>query len=242
MSQPAIQRQLMIGPDQITVGSDQLVIEAKNPMPDWEVREFSILPIYFEQKRYYLAQQHKAEPPFSVCYLLKAWPENGMDDTRFFHDYSLDAVLQREEARRRRQVNEIGFALLTPFYPLLGLLWSGVQQRLVRFGLVPHTLTGVSIFTASALLLVQGVFSIILLYALVRSGQLVVGGFLTAMIPAEAIALGPLRIPVPLLDRLLVFSFLIDTIVRYSIYLRDDQWYGGFLEWIVRRAPRNELD
>ena len=36
---------------------------------------------------------------------------------------------------------------LLPFYPFLGLLWSGTQNLLARFGLVPRSLTSISIFT-----------------------------------------------------------------------------------------------
>jgi hypothetical protein len=35
-----------------------------------------------------------------------------------------------------------------------------------------------------------------------------------------------------ILDSLLLVALIVDVPVRYSHYLRDDQWAGGFLEWL----------
>ena len=231
-----------VGPDQVTVTPEEVVIEAKHHMPDWEVLEFNVPPIYFEDRKYYLVHKGKAEAPFAVRYLLKPWPETGMNPAKFFHNYDAETVAQRDGSRRSGHRSELGYAFLLPLYPLLGLLWSGAQKGLSRFGFVPHAITGISTFTVFALLFGQGVFAAVTINAALRSGKLMLGGFVRAMVNTDYWHLGSIQIPIMLIDGLLVIAFLADVCVRYSNYLRDDQWYGGFLEWIVRKAPKNDED
>lgn len=63
-------RILQVGADKVTVRSSELVIEAKRPMPDWEVRDLNPVPIYFEEQKYQLIECRKSAPPFAVRYLL----------------------------------------------------------------------------------------------------------------------------------------------------------------------------
>lgn len=44
---------------------------------------------------------------------------------------------------------------------------------------------------------------------------------------------GPISLPVAILDGLLLLALLGDVMVRYTRYLRDEEWAGGFLEWLV---------
>jgi len=38
----------------------------------------------------------------------------------------------------------------------------------------------------------------------------------------------------------LLISLVGDVLMRYSHYLRDDQWAGGFLEWLRPRRSSQE--
>jgi hypothetical protein len=123
-------------------------------------------------------------------------------------------------------------------YPLLGLLWSGTQRRLTRFGFVPHAMSGISIFVTFCLAFGQMVFASIMLNASARTGNVIVGGFIRALAGGDHLQIGPVAIPVLLLDCLLMLALVADFPIRYSNYLREDQWAGGFLEWLVRRKQK----
>ena len=235
-------RVVRVGPDQVTITPEEVAIDCKHPMPDWEVREFTVPPIYFEDKKYYLVHKTKAAAPYTIRYLLKPWPETGLQPAKFFHNYDEEAVAQRDGARRSGHASEVGYACLVPFYPFLGLLWSGLQKRLIPFGFVPHTITGISVFTVFALLFGQGVFTVITMNATLRTGKMMIGGFVQAMFDAPYLKIGSFNFPIGIIDGLLALAFVADVAIRYSNYLRDDQWSGGFLEWIFRRAPKQDLD
>ncbi len=235
--QPETQQKTVsrIGPDQVTVRDQEVVIEAKHEMADWEVRDLNPVPIYFGEKKYHLVEKRRASPPFAVRYLLQPWPEDLSTNTKLFHAYDAETVTERDERRRGANFDEAMRKCLLPFYPFLGLLWSGTQQRLTRFGFVPHLISGASIFTVFCLCFAQGVFAVVLINASIRSGKVLVGGMIRAMLPDDHIHLGPVSIPVMLLDTLLLLSLVGDVLMRYSHYLRDDQWAGGFLEWLRPR-------
>ncbi len=238
--QTEAERILKIGPDRVTVRKTEVVIEAKRPMADWKVLDLNPVPIYFENNKYQLIEVRKAEPPLQVRYLLHPWPEGHVSSTKLFHSYDAEAVAEREGGQRSENMDEAIRWCLLPFYPFLGLLWSGVQRRLVRFGFVPHLISGISVFTCFALLFAQGSFIGILLNASARSGKLQVGGILRALASSDYLHIGPLAIPIGVLDGVMLLALLADVLVRYSHYLREDQWAGGFLEWIVRGAGKLE--
>jgi hypothetical protein len=225
---------LQVGPDRVTVTDRELIIEARHAMPDWEVREMNPIPVYFGESKYCLLQKRKAQPPYAVRYVLRPWPEGQTISAKSFHTYDAEAVAEREDCLQNERFDEVLRALLLPFYPLLGFLWSGTQRRLMRFGFVPHSITGASIFTAFALLFAQGVFAMILMNS--RYG---IGGLIRAMAREDSLHLGPIAIPFSLLDLLLSAALLIDLPARYRRYCHEDQWAGGVLEWLVRRDPKS---
>jgi len=47
-------------------------------------------------------------------------------------------------------------------------------------------------------------------------------------------------IPIALLDSVLLLAFLADVPVRYAHYLREEEWAGGFLEWMVPWSLRKK--
>jgi len=226
---------LEVGPDRVTISAEEAVIEAKSPMPDWEVREINHVPVYLRDKKYYLIEKRKAAAPYAVRYLLRPWPEYQETNATGFLSFDTEMISARDSHLRAGKIDDLGRAFLMPFYPVLGLLWSGAQKRLIRFGYVPHVITGFSIFVTFCLVFGQAVFAMILLNSSLRMGTVMVGGFLRALASADRLAVGPLTVPVGVLDGVLLLLLVVDTVVRYAHYMRDDQWAGGFLEWAVPR-------
>lgn len=120
------------------------------------------------------------------------------------------------------------------------MLWSRSQQRLLRFGYLPRTITGLSIFMTFGLLLMQCTFIALLLQASARSGNMMIGGMIRTIVGQNYIGLGPVQLPVIIFDLLLVLLLLADLGMRYTHYLRDDQWTGGFAEWLVPKTFRKK--
>ncbi len=236
---PKPPRVFEVGPDRVTIGESQAIIEARHPLRDWEVREINYVPVYLQDKKYYLVEKRKAEAPYAVRYLLHPWPEYQATNATGFLSYDTEIVRVRDAHRRANHLDDLGHAFLMPFYPLLGLLWSGLQQRLVRFGFVPHVISGFSIFFTFSLAFGQAVFAMILLNSSLRTGTVMVGGFIRSIASSDHFTLGPVAISAALIDALLLVALVLDTFVRYARYMRDDQWAGGFLEWIIpRRKPK----
>jgi len=231
-------RSIQIGPDQVTISDREVLIEAKREMPDWQVREFKVIPIYFEDKRYFLAEKRRAEPPYAFHYVLRPWPEGHIDAAALFHTYDAEAVAERDLAHRSGQQEELARLSLLPLYPFLGFLWSGPQRKLIRFGFLPQSITGASIFTGFCVMLLQGAFTAVMVNISARTGKLMLGGMIRAFAGQDHFHIGPIGIPVALLDCLLLLALLADVPVRYSLYLKEEEWAGGFLEWMVPRSWR----
>lgn len=230
------QRTFAVGPDRVTISPEQAVVEAKSAIPDWDVREINHVPIYIEENKYYLVEKRKAEAPYGMRYVLKPWPQYEATNATGFLTYDIETVQNRDSRLRENRLQDLGRAFLLPIYPILGMLWSRTQTRLTRFGFVPHAMTGFSIFTMFSLLFGQGVFTVIMLNASLRTGKIMIGGFLRAIAPGDSIQIGPLAVPVTLLDVLLAVAILVDVIARYHHYMRDEQWAGGFMEWLKPKS------
>ena len=229
---------IRIGPDQVTITDAEVVIEAKHETADWEVRTNNAPAIYFRDKKYILVEKGEAQLPYKIRYVLRPWPAGKAPNPKMFLSYGEDSVAERDSSRRGEAFNEVMWVCLLPLYPFLGLLWSRVQQRLVRFGYVPRTITGLSIFADFGMVLMQGVFVVVTINASMRVGKMLVGGIFGAMTGQAALHLGPIGIPTSLIDGLLFLACVADLCVRYSNYLREDQWTGGFLEWLMPQSRR----
>src|SRR5262245_59544696 len=129
-SQTKPARVLQVGPDRVTITDGEVVIEARRPLPDWEVREHNIPPIFFEDKKYQLVQKTKAQPPFALRYVLQPWPEGQQANARLVLAYDAATVAERDAAHRGETASDNIRFFLMPFYPFLGMLWSGTQRKL----------------------------------------------------------------------------------------------------------------
>jgi hypothetical protein len=220
----------------VTVTDNEVVIETKHEMPDWVVQTLNAPVIYFEDKKYLLVEKGEAQRPYSIRYVLRPWPAGKTANAKVFHTYDAEAVAERDSSRRGEVLNEVVWACLLPFYPFPGLLWSGAQQRLVRFGYLPRTITGIPIMVTFGLMLSQGAFIALLLIASARSGKIMIGGMIRAFMDRNYLPIGSVSVPVAVFDVLLGLLFLADMSMRYSHYLREDQWCGGFFEWLVPQS------
>ncbi len=239
---PATGETIRIGPDQVRRSCTEVVIDARHAMEEWDVREINHVPIYFADNKYYLVEKRKAQPPFAARYVLAPWPDDLSTCAKGFHSYDAETVAAREAQRRGGQWDDLVRSLLLPFYPFLGFLWSGAQKRLTRFGFIPRAISGASIFVGFCFLFAQGVFAVVLINTSLRTGKIALGGFIRALAPGDYFRVGPLSIPVMLVDMLLIVALLADVVMRYSEYLREDEWAGGFLEWIVPRSRGNDIE
>jgi hypothetical protein len=138
--------------------------------------------------------------------------------------------------RRSGQMDDIAKAFMIPLYPFLGLFWSKTQRRLCRFGFEPHAITGISIFMVFCMVFAQGVFAVVTINGSIRSGKMIVGGFLRALCSHDSLHIAGLSIPIGIFDSLFVLLLIADFAIRYTNYLREHDWCGGFAEWLFRRG------
>lgn len=233
---PVEVKALKIGRDQVTIEEKQIVIDAAAEMPDWQVREFNRSIIYFQDQKYFLRQKSPAQKPYRIRYVLEPWPVEAPTSGGCF-SYDEEAVAQRDAAIKSGQFEDVVRAFLYLFFPFLGLLWSDTKDKLARFGIVPRTVTGVSIMMTFGLVLLTGVFAKMLLMSSMKTGVVVVGGVIRAFYGKDFIELGPLSISVLWLDIVLLVCMVLDVLFRYSQHLKETDSPWGFMEWIKCLVP-----
>ena len=238
---PVEPKTIQVGPDRVTLSPRQVIIEAVRLMPDWQVREFKPSPIYFEDRKYRLIAKQPAEKPFAIRYVLEPCPESGLDAGKTFFTYDAESVAERDGGHREGAKTEVASKALLPLYPMLGFLWSGTQRRLEKFGFVSHSITGISVFVGFCLVFLHTVSAVILINSSLRSGKLALGGLIRLMSNSNELSLGPVALPILWLDVVLEVALIVDVAMRYTYLSRDDQWCGGFLEWVFRRNNRVNL-
>ena len=231
---------LKVGLDRVTFSGNQVLIDTAHEMADWKVREYARIPIYFRDQKYFLRQKTAAQRPYAQRYVLEPWPADNQEMARSTLVYDEDTVAQREAEIKGGRIDDLARAALLLVYPLLGMLWSGTKEKLVRFGFVPRSITGVSIFASFALALLQGAFAKLLIMSSLRSGHVVLGGMLRAFWGNDYLGFGAFQVRVLWLDCALFVLFLVDSIIRYSQHLRDVESPWGFAEWLTRLVPGNK--
>ena len=207
---------ITVGSDRVWIRSEHLVIEAAEPM-DWPVREFCRVPIYFEARKYYLRSKTEAEAPFVVRYELCPWPGDLKDESTRSVLYDLEYVTERDEAAKWRRRFDAIHLLLLPFYPLLGLCWSGFKNRVLHpVGFEPRSITSASVVLIFNLCLLEGIFV----------------GWLQGGLLLWWFGNGNLRI----VDKAVLLLLALDAGWRYHQLLQSDvDEYLGFCEWLCPR-------
>lgn len=233
---PAEVKTLKVGRDQVIISEKQVIIDAAAEMPDWQVREYNRSIIYFQDQKYFLRQKSPAKSPFRFRYSLEPWPTEAPTSGGCFN-YDEEAVAQRDAAIRAGHFEDVAKSFLYLVYPFLGLLWSDTKDKLSRFGIVPRTVTGVSIMLTFGLILLTGVFAKMLLMSSMKSGVVAIGGVIRAFYGKDFIELGPLSVSVLWLDVALLVCMVLDVVFRYSQHLKETDSSWGFMEWIKCLVP-----
>jgi hypothetical protein len=238
----AAPEKIKIGPDQVEIVGNQVIIDARHIFPDWQVREHSRIPIYFRDQKYFLRQKADAQKPYAIRYVLERWPDDLRETSRLSLDYGEEAVSDREAAIRGGHFDDVGRAAFLLFFPVVGMLWSRTKDKLARFGVVPRTVTGISIMVTFGLVLLEGVFAKMLLMGSLKTGHVVVGGMLRTFASQDYWHIGPIAVRILWLDVALFILLVLDVLIRYSHHLYDNGYNPGFLEWMFRkkRNPAQE--
>jgi hypothetical protein len=202
-----------IGSDKVCLEQGRLIIHAVEPM-DWAIREFSRVPVYFQDQKYYVRSKREGERPYRVVYELWPWPEDVHEASTKWVVYDETYVGERDKAAAKARRKERLYAVLLPVYPLLGLFWSGFKHRvLVPLGFEPRSITQASIALTFGIFLAEGIFV----------GWLA-GGMLMYLLARPALR------PV---DWLLFLLLGADSTVRFGQSLQlDVQRWWGFCEWL----------
>ena len=208
----------MVGPDMVHIGDEVVTIFALHEMPDWTVREFSIVPIFFRDHKFYLKSKRPGSGDYACAYELAPWyPQLGLESSRIIH-YEEDYVAERDREFRLDRKHDHLHSALYAVYPLLGWCWSGFKERVLgRIGFDPVSITEASIMFAFACFMAEAVF--VCYFRL---------GFL---------ALAFSRMWLLWVDYLLFVLLPLDCAVRYGCVISGDTCPPGFLEWIFRRTP-----
>jgi hypothetical protein len=215
---------LRVGSDRVLWFGESVIIHATREMPDWQVREFCKIPIYFHDRKYYLKRKLRLDHPYAMSYELEPWPEDLHEESKLDIIYNEQYVAQRDRIIQADKRNDLLRALLLPFFPFLGFLWSRFKDRkLERFGLNPLSMTQASVLLEFALVVIEIIF--LFLFHL-GFAQVVFGLTISSF------------------DLALFFVLLADVVVRADQVLRDVDAPAGFLEWlvnfVVRSYPRHK--
>jgi len=196
-----------MGRDRVQRAGTSLTIISTVDMPEWEVREFRRVAVWFGGTRYELSGRSRGGAG-RIHYRLDPWPDDPTERPGAEVFYDRDYVAQRDRLLEVRRRLGVAGALLLPVHPLLGFLWYPTKERLqLTLGVEPDRVTRWSLFLEYLVLLVLGALNIIARHA-----------------------------PLGLTDGLLVVFILVlvpDAIMRWS--LGHDGFPAGFYEWLVRR-------
>jgi hypothetical protein len=211
----AILSELEVGPDKVHLIGNEVTVFAMRAMPDWTVREFCQVPIYFQDKKYYLKRKTAGPPPYAFHYQLAPWHSGLGEESNRPISYGEAYVAHREEQFRSERRNDHLYPALLSIYPLLGLCWSRFKERVLGpRGFEPVSITEASILLVFACFMLEGVF--VCYFRL---------GFLALVFSREWLLW---------VDYSLFALLPVDCIIRYGQVLRGDESPQGFLEWAFR--------
>jgi hypothetical protein len=224
----AYQQVLMVGKDRLTITEQFVYIDAARVIPDWQVREFQRMPIFLgDDFKFFLRNKLPADPPFAIRYILERWPADAhFDAGPISFTYDEQFVLERDaQHAEQRKYEQLGKVLLC-VYPLLGFLWSRTKEKLIPAGVIPRSVTGVSIFACFCLILLQGSF------LRMRMG-------LITLTFGET---GILEFNLLMADVALTGLMLLDSILRFDQHMKDVEHPWGFCEWMIAPFRRKRID
>jgi hypothetical protein len=194
----------MIGSDQVTYEGGYLAIYSRADMPDWYVKKYRKLAIYYEGTKYFLADK-AALGNGSFRYLLTPWPPDLSDLPGGELIYDEQFVHLRDDAADQEKQAEIGNLLLLPVQPLIGFLPFSVKERLEEYGIDPQRVTYYSLWVEFLLIFVHLCLTVIANFTTVFNIYYLIAA-------------------------IIVLS--LDGVVRYAAAQKEDERPYGFYEWI----------
>ena len=211
MEQPDI-TEISIGPDKVLIAGDRVIIYAAQAMTEWTVREFRRPPIFFRDKKYYLIRKTPGPSPYAFIYELEPWPSEFEPESTRVITYDEFYVAERDGDLKTSRRHDLIHVALLPFYPLLGLCWSGFKERVLGpIGFEPAATTAASILVCFSIFLLEGIFVFYMHL-----------GFLGLIFSSERLFR---------LDWFLLLLLPLDCMIRYGQVLRSAESPDGFLEW-----------
>lgn len=208
--------QITVGPDLVEIGERTVTIFAMRPMPEWTVREFCIVPIFFRDHKFYLKRKSPGPAPYAFQYELAPWfPQLGTESTLKIV-YDEDYVAERDQHVRAVRRQDHLHSALFAIYPFLGFCWSGFKERVLGpIGFEPVDITEASIMIEFGFFLAEAVFAFYFH-----------AGFLGVMF-GRRLLFG--------LDLAFLLLLPFDCGIRYGRIIRGDSCPIGFLEWLFKR-------
>jgi len=139
-------------------------------------------------------------------------------NSKNFYNYDAETVAERDGALRTGQMEDV-----TPRFHDAAV--SGPRTIVVRCSKAAHAfrfysarLVGHFHLFRSLPVIWTGSFAVVTINASLRSGKLGWGGMLGALAHHDSLQIGPITIPLALLDCLLTLAFIADVAMRYTFY------------------------
>jgi len=208
------------GTDRIVPRGDKLVVYSNVDMHDWQVRRYRRPAIIVDGVTYFVAKRETGENK-EIRYVLEPWPESFRDLAGRRIHYDEEYVRARDAARAQMRRRDLAYSFLLALKPFIGLMPSATKLRIeAKFGISARSATFFSLWLEICIFLALGVLVSALayanMYAIAASGTMVGPYLLLRLILVEV-------------------ALLVDLIMRYSSYLREDPSPCGFYEWIFPR-------
>ena len=217
-----------VGEDRILRTGERIAVYSKVDMDEWRIQNTRKTAIYINDEALCLVGKQFSGK--DVCYLLEPWPDIAQEIPGRVIRYDEEYVKARDEAAKKRRLeNGIG-PLLYHVRFLIGFLPSSVKARIeADFGVSARDATIISIFIELLLFFCIGVW---LIYAYGMFYWAQSGRFMYEYAVMEALIK---YIPAFVLSPLILF---IDVFIRYGSYLKGDRSPLGAYEWVWRWAWR----
>jgi hypothetical protein len=147
-----------VGPDQVFVEGDAIVILARREIRDWQVHEFARQAIFFQGNKYVLRRRVHVRPPFAFRYELSPWPVDYREPLRESFAYDEAFVRERDWHAGQERVHVLAWYVLVPLSPVLGFCWSRFKERVLQpVGFPPASITSASTLFTFLVVIAYGI-------------------------------------------------------------------------------------
>ncbi len=217
-----------VGPDQVWFVGQRVVIYAAREMPDWQVRSNQKIPVYFQGKKYSLADIGESSPPHAKRYELTPWTMGDYGESSCVIHYDEDYVTRRDHAVHAETTEDRMRIFMMLGWPFLGFFWSHTKQTVVeKHGFGPRSVTQISLALE---------FVAVLAWSIHWSFT---GGLATVFLkPFVGYTFGNWEFSHAIWVLAALLQLWADCVVRYDDLLRDEDYPSGLMEWPVRKTRR----